>query len=219
MTHSITRLQHNLICNKMVRMKLQPKTHNLIATRISRISRDNKFNITTVALSLCSIVISCAFELTQVGNIVPFVIFFALGFMNKVSFKNGRFFNSQGMDISNNLPKTFATWYTIVLVIFFVLSITNIISRWDNYNFPLNNFIGMLFTGLMPYFIYKGCPISMMLNQHAWRQAKKVFGFSHMMCCYNNPSIPEFKKIDTLNDPRYSGFSSNTNNYYHWHRN
>jgi len=132
-------------------------------------NKDMLFNIATGGLILNAIIVSSVFELNSLGDITAFITFWALSTMNKVTFKDKKFLNCQGHDLTDRLPTKFGQWLVIVLSLTFLALIMGAI--------PVGyNFCAAFLLAILSYFIFTNFPISILLNQEAWGRAAQVFG-------------------------------------------
>jgi hypothetical protein len=137
--------------------------------QLTKLSRDKLFNIATIFSIIGVIIISNILELKAIGDVASLVIFFSLSAFNKVTFKDDMFFNSQSDDLSNNLPTKFAEWTAIVVLIAFICIATNLISLGYN-------LFASIFTIIISYFLFKNCPIAILINEEAWQRRELIFG-------------------------------------------
>ena len=184
--------------------------------QLTKLSRDKLFNMVTIFSIIGVIIISNILELKAIGDVASLVIFFTLSAFNKVTFKDDMFFNNQGDDLSNNLPTKFAEWAAIVVLIAFICISTNLISLGYN-------LFASIFTISISYFLFKNCPIAILINEEAWQRREFIFGIrplpanyqeSNLLKSHSNTAYPHVKfshtnTTNTLTDRLYSSLSAN----------
>jgi len=165
--------------------------------RINLLSQDKLFNIATIATILCTIAVGSFFELGPLADIIALVAFGTLGAMNKVTFDNGIFFSNSGDELSHKLPTKFGQWAGMIVLITLVGGFIGIVP------FEYNLF-ATVFTIILLYFVFTNCPMSILLNEDAWKSAKAVFGIK--------PAPQDSKDSDLFKRHRYSADDSARHN-------
>lgn len=172
-------------------------------------SRDKLFNVATIGVILTSILVSSFLDLGILADIIALVAFGTLSAMNKITFKDGKFFNSQEQDLTNRLPTKFGEWSRVILLATFLGFIIGIIP------FGYNLFASVL-VFILSYFVFTDCPMSILLSDEGWQNAQSVFGIA---------PLPKNEQTGNTFDEYYErrrsspSMSNNPcNNYYKSHK-
>jgi len=208
---------------------------------VSFLSRDNLFNIATIAVFVATIIFNRIIGLeifvwviapvTGVNTAykmyindflrnfiiasVPIGTFFILAMLNKVTFKDGKFFNKSGQDLSDRLPSKFGKWllFSVIGVSFCMINIRLSDLSEDMFD---DNFFHMLFlisTSIsLLYFVILNCPISILINKEVLTRSEELFGASAGN--YTPSSTGSIKPIGISTHRPNTSSSSTSRNYY-----
>jgi len=194
-----------------------------------RLSRDNFWNIITAFAVVFAVFFNEYFlyedfilpigiwgliPLISPVTLVPYILFR----QNAVTYdtENKIFFNSKQENLSDRLPKYFVN----VFILNWLIAGACIFRDFDDLS-P-TSIVAIAITLPVLYFIYLGCPISILFNKNAWRSDVTGFDFKANSRYHSSSGMsslksysPSSSSTDYITSPSYSGLSSNIYNSNH----